>query len=84
MRVVFRLPVTLLLTPKTNFHRSYSSSFFRKKMSERKPFERLPKDVLPSNYALRLTPNLTNFTFEGIADITVQVSNASASWASIE
>ena len=45
----------------------------RLKMSEKKAFERLPLDVVPSNYALRLIPDLQKFTFEGHEDISVQV-----------
>ena len=45
------------------------------KMSEKKPFERLPKDVIPTNYKLRLQPDLEKYTFSGNVVITVQVSN---------
>lgn len=34
---------------------------------------RLPKAVVPSNYALHLTPDLTTFTFTGIVTVTVNV-----------
>ena len=40
---------------------------------EKKPFERLPVDVVPVNYKLELTPDLTAFTFQGQLEITVQV-----------
>ena len=42
---------------------------------KKKPFERLPVDVEPVNYKLRLQPNLTAFTFQGSSDISVQVSS---------
>lgn len=45
------------------------------KMPERRPFERLPQNVLPVNYALQFKPDLTNFTFAGSEDISVQVKN---------
>ena len=40
---------------------------------KRKAFSRLPRDVVPSNYALRLKPDLAAFTFDGHEYITVQV-----------
>lgn len=42
-------------------------------MPEKKAFQRLPKDIIPSNYALKLQPNLTTFTFEGEETISVEV-----------
>jgi len=42
-------------------------------MQDKKPFSRLPKHVVPCNYALRLKPDLHKFTFEGHEDITIQV-----------
>ena len=45
-------------------------------MSEKKPFVRLPTQVVPQNYALELQPDLQKFTFSGKLDITVQVINA--------
>lgn len=42
-------------------------------MPEKKKFERLPKDVVPSNYNIRIQPDLTAFTFAGSEEITVQV-----------
>ncbi|XP_072032705.1 puromycin-sensitive aminopeptidase-like [Amphiura filiformis] len=47
-------------------------------MSEKKPFERLPKDVTPTNYKLQLQPDLEKFTFDGSVDITVQVQYATS------
>ena len=41
---------------------------------EKKEFQRLPTEVVPSNYALELTPNLKDFTFKGILEITAEVS----------
>ena len=43
-------------------------------MPEKKAFERLPKDVIPSNYKLRLQPDLEALTFAGSEEVTVQVS----------
>jgi len=43
------------------------------KMSDKKAFQRLSQDVVPLNYALRLTPDLTTFTFEGKELISVKV-----------
>lgn len=42
-------------------------------MAEKKAFERLPKAAVPSNYAIRLKPDLDRLTFEGSEDIAVQV-----------
>jgi hypothetical protein len=42
-------------------------------MPEKKAFSRLPKHVIPINYALRLKPDLCKLTFEGHEDIDVQV-----------
>ena len=39
----------------------------------KKPFERLPTNVIPVNYALQLTPDLQQFTFTGTVTIDVQV-----------
>ena len=39
----------------------------------KKPFERLPANVIPVNYALQLTPDLQQFTFTGTVTIDVQV-----------
>lgn len=40
---------------------------------EKKPFERLPLDVVPINYKLELKPDLNAFTFQGKLEITVKV-----------
>ncbi|PFX27024.1 Puromycin-sensitive aminopeptidase [Stylophora pistillata] len=45
-------------------------------MKEKKPFERLPTSVLPKNYKLTLTPNLSEFTFAGEEVIDVEVQQA--------
>ena len=39
----------------------------------KKPFERLPTNVAPKNYALTLQPSLTEFTFTGKEVIDVEV-----------
>ena len=44
-------------------------------MPEKKPFERLPKDIIPVNYVLRLQPDIKGFTFDGHEEITVKVRN---------
>jgi len=42
---------------------------------EKKPFERLPTDVVPRNYKLELKPDLKALTFEGKLEITCEVQN---------
>lgn len=37
-------------------------------------FERLPKNVTPSHYALQLQPDLINFTFAGSSKTEIKVS----------
>ena len=44
-------------------------------MPEKKSFERLPKDIIPVNYVLRLQPDLKGFPFDGHEEITVKVRN---------
>ncbi|ESO88043.1 hypothetical protein LOTGIDRAFT_204438 [Lottia gigantea] len=44
--------------------------------SAKKAFDRLPNTVVPSNYQIRLHPNLTAFTFDGTEEISVEVKNA--------
>lgn len=45
------------------------------KDAEKKPFERLPNNVLPTNYKIELTPDLEKFTFLGKLEITVEVDD---------
>ncbi|XP_077862985.1 puromycin-sensitive aminopeptidase isoform X1 [Saccoglossus kowalevskii] len=45
-------------------------------MSEKKTFERLPKNVVPKNYSLRLQPDLKAFTFAGNEVVTIEVTEA--------
>ncbi|XP_038047211.1 puromycin-sensitive aminopeptidase-like [Patiria miniata] len=45
-------------------------------MPEKKPFERLPKTVVPSNYKLKLAPDLKQFTFAGDVAVAVLVNEA--------
>lgn len=53
-----------------------SSEIDRFNMSEeKKPFERLPTDVVPVNYKVELRPDLKAFTFQGKLEITVKVAN---------
>ena len=79
MRVV-RVPVSVLLTVVKRLEiQRFSARFVaqvavKEKMPDRKPFSRLPKDVIPKNYAIHLKPDLSKFTFEGQQAITVQVS----------
>ncbi|KAJ1135460.1 hypothetical protein NDU88_001899 [Pleurodeles waltl] len=58
---------------------SSTRSFFPvRTMTERQPFERLPADVRPLNYALCLRPDLVDFTFEGKLDAAVQVTQSTS------
>ena len=41
----------------------------------KRPFQVLPKDVRPTNYALTLQPDLELFNFRGNVDIDVQVTS---------
>jgi hypothetical protein len=43
-------------------------------MPETKPFQRLPRSVIPKHYDLKLQPDLKAFVFEGEASIKVEVS----------
>ena len=53
----------------------FSYSFKEKKemSAEKKPFSRLPTNVIPLNYAIELKPDLEKFTFAGRVSITLQV-----------
>lgn len=42
-------------------------------MPENKPFQRLPKHVIPKHYCLELVPNLENFNFKGKTAVKVSV-----------
>lgn len=78
MRVV-RVPVSELLSIGKRLRvRYFTARFvtqvaFKEKMPDKKPFSRLPSDVIPKNYAIRLKPDLSKLTFEGQQAITVQV-----------
>ena len=41
---------------------------------KKKPFERLPVDVVPINYKVELKPDLEALTFEGKLEITAKVA----------
>lgn len=53
--------------------KSVSSESTLFSMPERRPFVRLPTDVYPVNYGLRLKPDLIDFTFEGKLEAAVEV-----------
>ncbi|XP_043289378.1 puromycin-sensitive aminopeptidase isoform X2 [Venturia canescens] len=42
----------------------------------KKPFRRLPTDVVPYHYEISLTPDLKNFIFEGSEDIHIDVKTS--------
>lgn len=42
-------------------------------MSSKTEFQRLPLNVLPTNYAVTLRPDLTNFTFDGQVVVDVDI-----------
>ena len=52
---------------------SFLAKLFSSSMSQKKEFQRLPGTVIPSNYALKLKPDLNAFTFEGSEEISVEV-----------
>uniref|UniRef100_A0A8C2PUM7 Puromycin-sensitive aminopeptidase n=1 Tax=Cyprinus carpio TaxID=7962 RepID=A0A8C2PUM7_CYPCA len=54
--------------------KSVSSESTLFSMPERRPFVRLPTDVYPVNYGLRLKPDLIDFTFEGKLEAAVEVT----------
>ena len=43
------------------------------KMPDKKPFERLPQNVVPDNYAIELQPDLAAFTFQGSMEVSLEV-----------
>ncbi|XP_075978540.1 puromycin-sensitive aminopeptidase [Anticarsia gemmatalis] len=47
-------------------------------MPENKPFQRLPKHVVPKHYDLELVPNLERFTFKGKTAVKVLIVNATS------
>ena len=77
------LRLTFFKKTTTEPFRSYKSSLLvvssnclqttRTMSATKKPFERLPTNVLPKNYNLTLQPNLTEFTFTGKEVIDVEV-----------
>lgn len=44
--------------------------------NDKKPFERLPSNVSPKHYLLTLEPDLLNFTFTGLEQVSLQVKEA--------
>ena len=66
----------LCLTKKHYFKRTitrFISIITMGDKSDKKPFERLPNNVVPKNYALTLTPNLKDFTFLGEEVVELEV-----------
>lgn len=63
------------LNSRSEFARQFCRPFYRQRdnMPEKKPFQRLPTDVVPVNYDIRLEPNLKTFVFRGSEKIDVQV-----------
>ncbi|KAJ8317302.1 hypothetical protein KUTeg_005206 [Tegillarca granosa] len=59
------------------FRRLQVSSRYCSNMPAKKDFERLPTNIRPVNYCLRLKPNLKSFTFEGTETIDVEVTSSS-------
>ncbi|XP_045766880.1 puromycin-sensitive aminopeptidase [Maniola jurtina] len=45
-------------------------------MPENKPFQRLPKNVVPKHYELQLVPNLEKFTFTGNTRVKVSIASS--------
>ncbi len=68
---------SLSLCIKTHYLRQTATRFISvltmADKSEKKPFERLPTNVVPKNYALILTPNLKDFTFVGQEVVELEV-----------
>lgn len=60
----FLLPVNVAAVPERSP---------REMSEEKRPFERLPTDVVPVNYKVELRPDLAKFTFQGKLDITAKV-----------
>ena len=56
-----------------SFRRYFGFSLIKSKMANKNEFHRLPKNVLPINYALKFKPDLNKFTFDGSAEISVEV-----------
>ena len=46
-------------------------------MDETDGGHRLPRNVIPTHYDIKITPDLKNFTFDGEVTISVQVSHFS-------
>jgi puromycin-sensitive aminopeptidase len=51
------------------------SSYHFKMSDKRKEFERLAKTVVPSNYKIKLQPDLEKLTFDGTEEITVEIKS---------
>ena len=69
--------VSLSLRFKTRYSKQITTRFISvlamTDKAEKKPFERLPTNVVPKNYGLILTPNLKDFTFVGEEVVQLEV-----------
>ena len=52
---------------------------YKMSTTAKKPFQRLPINVLPVNYDVKLTPDLSKFSFDGSVNIDVHVQASTKS-----
>ena len=67
--------VRLLLHSKVRILHSFAMS--QGEEEKKKPFKRLPTSVVPSNYEIKLQPNLQDFKFKGSQIVDLEVRNFS-------